>query len=129
MAKTVSDTEIRTRVRSVVAHHRLDMQRLTLRIARGTVRVGGELLWLGRSGERLPLAILEALERDLARLRGVRQYFFDLKNWRRAGPGEWSPVERDGSRRAPSPAERAEETEAANRSGEPEPSLRAVLSA
>jgi len=68
-----------------------------------------------------------AFERDLARLMGVKQFFFDLKNWRRVGPGEWSPVELDRSRPAPAQVECAEEPEAVVAGAEPEPYLRTVL--
>ena len=102
----VSDTEIRTKVRAAIARHRLDAQRLTVRIAGGTVRVGGNLAWANGRRDEVPVSIPEAFERDLSLTRGVRRLFFELADWRHPGPGEWvrTPKTR---RRGPVPEEGA----------------------
>ncbi len=90
--KTVTDTEIRIRLRGILAHLRLDMQRLRVCVAGGTVRFTGELNAQGRPREAVALAVVEALESDVARVKGIRNTFYELRNWRRTGPGEWIPL-------------------------------------
>ena len=62
----VSDTEIRSEVRSLLNRQRLDLQKLQIRVTGGTLRLGGELTFLGGgSGVAVPVGIVEGLEQDL----------------------------------------------------------------
>ena len=89
----VADTEIRSEIRSLLTRHRVDQQRLQVRITSGTVRVSGELAYHGSvvNGGLAP-ATIEALEHEVMRARGVKNAFFDLVNWRRLSTGEWQPA-------------------------------------
>lgn len=119
--KTVSDTQIRAKLRSIVARYRLDPQRMTVRITRGTMRFAGSLLLLGRPEERVSLAVVEAFEREAARLPGVEMLYFDLDNWRRMGTGEWVRVEPKERELVEAEAQKelAEVTESASASPQP----------
>ena len=89
----ISDTEIRCEVRSLVNRQRLDLQRLQIRITNGTLRLGGELAFLGGSSQTpVPAGTVQGLEQDLQRLRGVKHTFLGFADWRRLSSGEWEPV-------------------------------------
>ncbi len=89
----VTDTEIRSEIRALVAQHRFDFQRIQFRVAGGTVRVCGELLYLGGvRTARVSGSVIGDFERDISRRPGVKHVSFDLENWRRLASGEWQPV-------------------------------------
>ena len=85
----VPDTEVRSDIRAILARHRIDMQQVQYRVTGGIVRLCGELLYLGGRGQAVELGVVEALERDLAAARGVRDVYFDLRNWQLLSPGGW----------------------------------------
>jgi hypothetical protein len=90
----ITDTEIRSEVRALVAQNRFDTQQLSYRVAGGTVRFCGALHYLGGATTRVLGSTLTTFERDVQRLRGVRHVSLDFDNWRRLGSGEWAPVHR-----------------------------------
>ena len=85
-----SDFRTNTAVRSVLARHWIDVQRIKFGCFRGTVRFTGSLAFLGtRANGTLDAAKVELLEREIKRLQGVSRVYFDLKNWKREPGGEW----------------------------------------
>lgn len=88
----VADTEIRSEIRSLLTRHRVDQQRLQVRITSGTVRMSGELAYHGSGIQGMGPASLEALEHDVCLARGVKNAYFDLVNWRRLSTGAWEPA-------------------------------------
>lgn len=93
MVTQISDTDIRGDVRSHLARHRIDMQRIQLRVFNGTVRMCGEVYYLGAQKQPVPINVIESFERDVASTRGVQYAFFEFDNWRRLSTGEWEAVE------------------------------------
>jgi len=70
------------------------MQYLQFRIAGGTVRVTGEIVYHGGDYQNVPGGIIGSFEQEVIRTRGVKNAFFDLENWRRLASGEWEEVVR-----------------------------------
>ena len=94
----LSDTQIRASLRSVMAKHRLDLNKTSFSCTRGTVRILGELKHQGAyASTPVHQAELEALEYDVTHTRGVVRVYFDLSNWRRLESGEWQPTEESRS--------------------------------
>ncbi len=92
--KHVPDTEVRSEIRSLLVRHRVDLWKLQVRVTSGTVRITGELCYLGSSYPNAPTTLVEGLERELIRSPGVKHTSFDLTNWNRLATGEWKPVEK-----------------------------------
>jgi hypothetical protein len=87
---SVSDFQINARVRSVLAKHWIDTQRVKFGSFKGTVRFSGQIHPLGdRSATHLDGSKLEIIESELKRIRGVLRVFFDLANWRKSETGKW----------------------------------------
>jgi hypothetical protein len=85
------DTEIRSEVRSLLVQHRVDAWRLQVRVTSGTVRISGELSFLG--GSQPQGLLVESIERDLSATQGVKRAFLELSNWKRNAGGEWKAVD------------------------------------
>ena len=90
-----SDFRTNSAVRSVLARHWIDLQRIKFGCFRGTVRFGGTLAFLGaRTASRIDSSKLETLEREVKRVQGVSRVYFDFKNWKKGPNGEWTCLER-----------------------------------
>ena len=87
---TVSDTQVRSFVRSHLARLQFDVQRLELRVLNGTVSLAGELWHLG--GRPASILAVQHLERDVRATTGVRFASFEFTNWHRDGQGGWQPL-------------------------------------
>lgn len=94
--RNVSDADIRSDIRSYMAQHRLDMQRINLRVFGGTVRLSGDVYHLGGHDKPVCMALLESFERDVMKSRGVRHAFFEFDNWRRQDGGLWESTDGKG---------------------------------
>ncbi len=93
MSIQVSDTEIRAEIRSLLIQNRFDIQRVKVRITSGTVRISGDLVYVGAMHMgNVSGAVMHVFERDVAQTRGVKHTYFDLRNWQRLSTGEWQPV-------------------------------------
>lgn len=93
MQAILSDTQIRANLRTVLARHRVDLNRTSFSCSRGVVRMLGELCRHGATaGKPVEMGEVEALERELQSVKGVSRVHFDLLNWRRLSTGEWQPV-------------------------------------
>ncbi len=94
----LSDTQIRSRLRSIVAKHWIDLQKTNFTCTKGIVRMTGELHHTGGSSS-IPVdkTKIENLEHDLSRTKGVQRVHFDFKNWRRLESGEWKRLAKGGS--------------------------------
>jgi hypothetical protein len=87
---SISDFQINSKVRSVLAKHWIDIQKLRFGSFRGTVRLSGELYLAGdRSASFLDAAKITLVENQVRRIRGVARVYFDLKNWRKNESGNW----------------------------------------
>ena len=85
-----SDFRTNTAVRSVLARHWIDLQRIKFGCFRGTVRFSGSLAFLGtRANVALDASKVELLEREIKRLQEVSRVYFDLKNWKKEPGREW----------------------------------------
>ena len=86
----VSDIKINSWVRGVLAKHWIDFQGLQFGSYQGTVRLSGELRYLGMresfSTEALKLGLIE---NEIRGLSGVKRVHVDLANWRKNSRGEW----------------------------------------
>ena len=97
-ASNLSDTQIRASLRTVMAKHRIDLNKTSFSCTRGIVRMLGELKHQGSYASKpVHVAEIEALEHDVNHLRGVVRVYFDLANWRRLESGEWCPAEESRS--------------------------------
>jgi len=92
MIQQASDTDIRAEVRSHLARHRIDMQRLQFRVANGMVRMSGALYHLGGHVQSVALSVVESLERDVMSTPGVRHTCLEFDNWQRLEGGGWEAV-------------------------------------
>jgi hypothetical protein len=70
----ISDYQINASVRSILARHCVDLQRLTFGSFRGTVRLNGEFCSL-LSGRPLDLGDIEAIQSDIKSLSGVKRVY------------------------------------------------------
>ena len=95
MKKFVPDNEIRAEVRSLLVRQRVDQWRLQVRVANGTVRVTGELVFL-RGSDPTPPSLVEILERSLNSTVGVKNATLDVTNWSRSS-GEWKLLQHLGA--------------------------------
>jgi len=78
-----------SQVRKVLASHWIDARFLHFGIARGTVRLTGELRLLpGRPDERFSSPVY-LLEQEIRRLPDIRTVFFELTNWTKNVEGQW----------------------------------------
>lgn len=98
MITQISDTQIRSFVRSHLARHQFDVQRMQLRVLNGTVNLSGELWHLG--GKPAGLEAIQDLERDVRATSGVHHVSFQFENWCRFQSGQWQPA---GTRAEESP--------------------------
>jgi hypothetical protein len=94
-----SDFQINARVRSVLASHWIDLQRLRFGSFRGTVRLSGEVRLLCDQGVRkLDGSLIELLLADLRSIRGVVRVYLDASNWKTDDAGTLICLDRGGSR-------------------------------
>ena len=56
------------------------------------------------NGHRLSASMLETLETEIRRLRGVQRVYFNLNNWLKDSSGRWSCLEQAVSRSCDEPA-------------------------
>ena len=80
---------IHAAVRRVFARHWIDMEKLSFGVHRDSVRIFGELLQLRRPDWESQNSIVELLQLEIVRIRGVSRVYFDLVNWRRNAYGVW----------------------------------------
>ncbi len=94
----LSDTQIRSRLRSIIAKHWIDLQKTSFTCTKGIVRMTGELHHTGGSAA-VPVdrSKIESMEADLHRTKGVQRVHFDFRNWRRLESGEWRPIHSNGA--------------------------------
>ena len=72
-----SDIEIKAKVRAVLSKHWVDLHRIGFDCCRGTVRFRGELSWIpGHEGATDEASLLEVLEAEIRRIRGVSKVYF-----------------------------------------------------
>ena len=88
----VPDNKLRVEIRSLMAKHRIDMQRVQMRVFGGTVRMAGEVFHLGGQERPVSAGLLESFERDVVTTPGVRRAFFDFDNWRQIDQGRWEAL-------------------------------------
>lgn len=102
----VSDFQINARVRSVLARHWIDTQRVRIGSFRGTVRLSGELrLICERTGRNFDGMQLELVVSEIRAIRGVARVHLDLANWTKNELGKMTAIE-ESSRRLISGVER-----------------------
>jgi hypothetical protein len=91
----VSDFQINSRARAVLARNWVDLQQVRFGSFRGTVRVSGQLSYLGERFSAAPdPAKLENIERELRQIPGLERVYFDLTNWRKDTAGRWECLEK-----------------------------------
>ena len=84
-----SDTNIRAYIRSVLTQRRMELSCLDIGSFRGTVRLRGELRRIGGSAD-ITAEVLENMEHEILRLRGVRRVHLHFSNWKKLDDtGEW----------------------------------------
>jgi len=92
MANQITDTSLRCDIRGILARHRIDMQHAQFRVTRGIVRWSGDVYYTGGLRQSVDPGVVEAFERDLVTMRGIKSLFFDFMNWRKLSTGEWLPI-------------------------------------
>lgn len=96
----MSDFQINSGVRSLLAKHWIDLKRVQVGAFRGTVRLTGELARLGgESASDHEPRLVDNLDLEIRALRGVERVYFDITNWHQIGAGEWVCTDR-GTRTA-----------------------------
>jgi hypothetical protein len=86
----IPDIRINSMVRNVLASHWVDLQHLNYGSYKGTVRLHGELRYLGQreflsnDGSKL-----EVIEGEIRHVQGVKRIHIDLLNWRKNHKGAW----------------------------------------
>lgn len=104
MKQEISDSQIRSRTRSVLVRHWLDMQRIALSCSRGRIRIRGELQPFGdRSRDPIDAHKIEQLEHDLKTVRGVVSVQFELENWTKLESGTWRTIGAARRKKQPEP--------------------------
>ncbi len=96
----VSDYRLNASVRSILFRHWIDLQRLSFGSFRGTIRVKGELSFLG-SNASANLGQLETIESEIRSIRGVKRVCFELSNWSRSDHGKWTCSDKRSRATAP----------------------------
>ena len=90
-----SDFRINSMVRSVLARHWIDLQKIVIGSFRGTVRLTGELCHIGNDGVRVPEPRqLDNVEAEIRAIPEVERVYFDLSNWHRTSRGDWVSTNR-----------------------------------
>jgi hypothetical protein len=89
----VSDYRINAAIRSIFVKHWVDHQRLTFGSFRGTVRIRGELCYLG-SAPAANLSQVEVIEAEIRAIHGVKRVHLELSNWVKNHIGKWSCIEK-----------------------------------
>jgi hypothetical protein len=89
----VSDYRINAAIRSILVKHWVDHQRLTFGSFRGTVRIRGELCYLG-TAPPANLSQVEVIEGEIRAVHGVKRVHFELSNWVKNHLGKWSCIEK-----------------------------------
>jgi hypothetical protein len=85
-----SDYAIQAGVRRVLARHWVDLMAIRLYASRGSIRFQGSLRRLGDAAfESSQLTVVDSIEKEVRRIRGVRRVSFDLSNWRQDTAGRW----------------------------------------
>lgn len=94
MDRPVPDSALRAAARAILVRHWLDPYHLELGVHRGVVRLRGTLRHTGRLEKTAPdRALVEVLEGELRRLRGVRHVHLHLDNvWELAAPASPEPT-------------------------------------
>ena len=101
--ENLSDTQIRANLRSVLAHHKVDLNKTSFVCTRGVVRMVGELeKQQAFATQGLSSGDVESLEQDLSRVRGVIRVHMEFKNWLRETSGSWKEKGRPKKREEPS---------------------------
>lgn len=72
----VPDIQIKTRVRSVLARHWIDLNRLTFDCCRGSVRFHGEIALVEGHGGSSTASLLDTLEAEIKAVPGVKSVYF-----------------------------------------------------
>jgi hypothetical protein len=87
----LSDTQIRKNLRTLLLEAGIDPDQAALVCAGGIVRVLGELL-AARADRPVKPAQVGELEQSIRRSKGVKQVYFNVRNWERVPTGEWQPT-------------------------------------
>ncbi len=88
-----TDIKINSQVRSVLARHWIDLQNLNFGSFQGTVRITGELRYLGmRDCLSTDSMKLEIIEYEVRHVPGVKKVYLDLSNWRKNHKGAWETL-------------------------------------
>jgi hypothetical protein len=84
------DFRINSQVRSLLARHWLDLNKVQIGTFHGTVRLTGKLTRLGGElASRHEPRLIEILDIELRGLNGVERVYFDVVNWKKNNSGEW----------------------------------------
>lgn len=87
----LSDTQIRSDLRSLFVEAGVDPNRASMLCASGVVRVLGELLSVHNDAP-VPGSKVGELEQSIRRARGVKRVHFHLDAYEQSPTGQWSDV-------------------------------------
>lgn len=109
-----SDFQINARVRGIFGKHWLDTGRLSVVTIKGNVYVGGIIRKLPSVSDRIEINedLLEAIDYEIRRVRGVKRITYRLEEWRKDA-GQFVRMRR----KAGEEKKRKEEEEKARRAG------------
>lgn len=93
------DLEIMRQARKVFVRHWIDLGRISLRSASGTIRVRGSLVRLPGYRDDLVPPVVEAIFKELERVKGGGRVIADLDNWNSEG-GKWKVSEKTKDRKS-----------------------------
>jgi hypothetical protein len=78
--------KVNREIRTVLVRNAADLSRLEFSFTGRTVYIRGELFKVDTSD--FPVAQIEDLAREISRITGVREVYFDLANWTVTSTGE-----------------------------------------
>jgi hypothetical protein len=91
VAKALSSLQIIARVRGVFARHWMDLGLITIVFSNGTVRLQGRAQKLQQAGEPVDEGLLNIIDQEIKRVKGVKRVHFNFENWVKTSSG-WEKV-------------------------------------
>lgn len=88
---SVADLETNRKARRVLVRHWIDLGRLAVRAAAGSISVRGELVRIAGMQEGITSAVVETIFSEMKRTTNVKRMQINLTNWTSLS-GKWVPV-------------------------------------
>lgn len=100
---SVADLETNRKARRVLVRHWIDLGRLAIRAAAGSISVRGELVRIAGMQENITSAVVETIFSEMKRTTKVKRMQINLTNWANLN-GKWVPASADNAGNVISPS-------------------------